>query len=290
MQILNFTFLKKMSRDREYLENITNIPEFIPDLGNIVSNYTGGRCDPITDEGKTCWTNHEDCGSYCLNNLWSWLKPKFFTLLGKPLIDDQDSEEVQRLDQTTQTLTILDFPYISYKKWQAELRLDIDHPEFGEFFITFVIETRTGMVDDQSYSKRLTFKHSPKIHPDLVTFISEQNADPISIEYGNDKDWENLQNYMNNVYVQFENLLYSNNESPLYLQATFSLPIYQIPNLNSLKVYYFNSTNLKQDKFLFAYLPYFNYGEIVPIFHRGSNASNGYFEFAASTALVYQKS
>lgn len=58
---------------QEYLENITSVSEIIPDLGNIVSEYTGGICDVITEEGSQCWYNHFGCDHYCFQNLDSWL-------------------------------------------------------------------------------------------------------------------------------------------------------------------------------------------------------------------------
>ena len=46
----------------EYLRELN----IIKDLGNIISEYTGGECDSYTREAKDCWLKHSGCEQFCL--------------------------------------------------------------------------------------------------------------------------------------------------------------------------------------------------------------------------------
>lgn len=77
---MNNLYSNENNSDSElsYLEEITDIPEIIPDIGNIISDYTGGECDAKTNSGLQCWSYNQesnDCDNYCMENLDAWLLP-----------------------------------------------------------------------------------------------------------------------------------------------------------------------------------------------------------------------
>lgn len=69
--------------EQKYLANLTNIPQIIPELGDIISEYTGGVCDAQTQGGSQCWYNNKNCENYCFDNLDSWLYNLFKSVINK---------------------------------------------------------------------------------------------------------------------------------------------------------------------------------------------------------------
>lgn len=59
--------------EQQYVQNISSVDELIPDISQIISEYTGGVCDAITQEGSQCWYNHDNCDHYCFETLDNWL-------------------------------------------------------------------------------------------------------------------------------------------------------------------------------------------------------------------------
>src|SRR5438477_12406591 len=79
----------------------------IPDLGNIIAEYTGGQCDSITEGATKCWTQSKNCGDYCFRNLDVWLYPIFRDLI---LSAKEDMEFVlQNLYTHELEFEVLDF-------------------------------------------------------------------------------------------------------------------------------------------------------------------------------------
>src|SRR5258708_25539757 len=95
-------------RYKEYMREL-DIPEIIPEMGGMISEYTGGSCDSSTLGGERCWSHHEECDEYCLSNLSAWLKPIFMALVGKRLKSFNDSETILRNDPLTDTTDKLEF-------------------------------------------------------------------------------------------------------------------------------------------------------------------------------------
>lgn len=96
------------SENRDYFATITDIPELIPDIGDIISDYTGGRCDVETASGTTCWYYNknakDNCDRYCLemHNLNAWLLPMIQNLASSSVnILIQEKENTENIFQTT---------------------------------------------------------------------------------------------------------------------------------------------------------------------------------------------
>jgi hypothetical protein len=77
-------------------------PDFyIPELQTIVSSYTGGTCDALTEGGQRCWTQNRrvgsnrynyNCSSYCLESSHEWLLPILLAMPTQALWQEDDSE------------------------------------------------------------------------------------------------------------------------------------------------------------------------------------------------------
>ena len=208
---------------RQYFQDITNVPELIPELANMVSDYTGGYCDSKTQGGTTCWLNHQGCDEYCLGNLEGWLKPKFMALLGKPLTSQDDGEVLERYSNLLGTVEYLTFPPLIYHTWNTWLLLHINHPTIGIFSFSFTIQTTR--VNNKKYSKQI-FVDSSSTLPNLVQkYVSRlQEMDTVyELQYNNIDQWEFLVQSFTKIYQDLENLLYYNNTIPLAMVSSFKI-------------------------------------------------------------------
>lgn len=236
-----------MSRQTRYLRNITHVPEIIPDLGDIISGYTGGECDAATQSGENCWSEeHEHCGQYCLSNVRAWLKPKFMALFGKMLTNDKDVPVLKRYDNTTRQTDTLRFPpndtfYITY------LSIEIDHPLYENYKIT--IEVDHAGLNNQKYSRTIYVgsdddDYTPFTDPQLRQYENEikqldtqtdtgrkhfgveTHLNKLVFAYNNRQQWKTFQEKIESAYNALENILYYQNENPTKLKYTFTLRTY----------------------------------------------------------------
>ena len=210
---------------RQYFQNITEVPELIPDLANLVSEYTGGYCDSKTQGGTTCWSDHQECDQYCLGNLKDWLKPKFIALLGKPLTSKSDGEILERYSNLLGTVDYLRFPPLLYNDWNTILQFDINHPTIGKFSLLFMIETTKS---DSTYRKLLDIhckgsKGDLFLPPLVRNFSSKMNTKHknYTCQYNDKSKWEMLEQNILEIYQDFEDLLYSNNTIPIRISCAF---------------------------------------------------------------------
>ena len=208
----------------QYFQDITNVPELIPDLADIVSEYTGGYCDSKTEGGKTCWSHHQDCDQVCLGNLESWLKPKFLALLGKPLTSNQDGEILERYSNVLENVDYLIFPPSPYKVWRSDLRLEINHPTIGQFSLRFSI--RSDKRDD-FYIKIIQLfllgNNKPRLVQNYLSKHQQNFKENFMLHYNNDAQWQTLAQNIISLYQDLEDLLYFNNTTPLQISADFKL-------------------------------------------------------------------
>jgi len=87
-----------------YLPNETK-EYLLPELNEIVSEYTGGVCDKLTNEGKDCLQNTVykftaqnnetdiNCSSYCIEQIMNWL-PKLLITPEEIIIEYDDYEKI----------------------------------------------------------------------------------------------------------------------------------------------------------------------------------------------------
>ena len=86
-------------------EQYLNLLPFIPEVGDIVSQYSEGECPYNTKNGTNCWENHWDCDEYCFQNLDVWFKPVFDYFITEPLGGDPEITIQDKMSKYTWLLT-----------------------------------------------------------------------------------------------------------------------------------------------------------------------------------------
>lgn len=244
----------RVNRSRDYLRALEN-DEIIPDLAGIVGDYTGGYCDSETLGGERCWSSHEGCDNYCLNNLSGWLKPFFVDFVGKPLQSFEDGlvllrfEKPQEEDdskfendseeENNSIPTELTFPplplYITYTNEYVDynnsfyiiLTLTIDHPTYGND-LNFLFNMDTVKAESK-YRKSLILQEVPRAFLDLFSGVERFDR---TFKYG--EKFSDYSDIVINVFSKLEEFLYVNGTSPTKVSASYQVIFYRPGTLDEV--------------------------------------------------------